>query len=115
MSAADCYCSRIGLSQGMKCESKTTVAVLLTALLPAMLLGATDVKVDCKDPGGWRFDVTTTSPETGVEVVRVVAKSDVEAPPPKFSVKWFVSQKDIHHVWSLWGQTLFAMLKIFNG
>ena len=65
-----------------------------------MLLGATDVKVDCKEPGGWRFDVATTSPGAGVEVVRVVAKSDVETPPPKFSVKWFVSQKDIHHVWS---------------
>ena len=74
--------------------------VLLTGFLPMMLLGATDVKIDCKDPGGWRFDVTATSPESGVEVVRVVAKCEGEAPPPKFSVKWFMSQRDIHHVWS---------------
>lgn len=75
-------------------------AILLIALLPMMLLGATEVNVDCNDPSGWRFDVATTSPEAGVEIVHIVAKSDVEVPPPKFSVKWFMSQRDIHHVWS---------------
>lgn len=75
-------------------------AFLLTAALPVILLGATDVKVDCKEANGWRFDVVSTSPETGVEIVRVVVKSDIEALPPKFSVRWLVSQKDIHHVWS---------------
>jgi len=62
--------------------------------------GDLGVKIDCRDPDGWRFDVAETSPETGVEVVRIALKRDVEAPPPKFSVKWFLSQKDIHHVWS---------------
>lgn len=75
-------------------------AILLIALLPMRLLGATEVNVDCNDPSGWRFDVATMSLEAGVEVVHIVAKSDVEAPPPKFSVKWFMSQRDIHHVWS---------------
>ena len=80
---------------------RTRWLVALTTLLGFMLLaGAADVQVDCKELGGWRFDVASTSPETGVEVVRIVAKNNAEAPPPKFSVKWFVSQKDIHHVWS---------------
>ena len=38
------------------------------------LLPPKEVRLDCKEPNGWRFDLATTSPETGVEVVRVVAK-----------------------------------------
>ena len=76
-------------------------ATLLVAVVCAtMAAGETDMTIDCKEPGGWRFSVSSSSPEAGVEVVRVGMKSDVEEPPPKFSVRWFLSQKDIHHVWS---------------
>ena len=73
---------------------------LLAAAGATMAAGTMDVVLDCKEPGGWRFDVSSSSPEAGVEVVRVVMKSAVEEPPPKFSVKWFVPQRDVHHVWS---------------
>ena len=86
----------------MKIRKKNWVfVILLTAVVVATMVSrAADVVLDCKNPGGWRFDIGSSSPEVGVEIIRVVMKSDVEAPPPEFSVKWFVSQKDIHHVWS---------------
>ena len=78
-----------------------SVAVFLAVVsVSAIAYGATSVVLDCKDPGGWRFDVATTSPEAGVEVVRVAMKNKEDASPPKFSIKWFMSQRDIHHVWS---------------
>lgn len=51
---------------------------LLAAAGATMAAGTMDVALDCKEPGGWRFDVSSSSPESGVEVVRVVMKSASE-------------------------------------
>lgn len=36
----------------------------------------------------------------GADVVRVSLTSPMPASPPRFSVRWFVSQRGIHHVWT---------------
>ena len=58
------------------------------------------VKLDCPNTGSWRFKVSTCTVEPGVEVVRVKMKSEKEAPPPRFSLKWFVPQNGVHHLWT---------------
>ena len=73
------------------------------ATLPVVADAATlakGVKLDCPAPGSWRFDVSTDTIAPGVETVRVTLKSDMEAPPPRFSLRWFVPQTDIHHLWT---------------
>ena len=58
------------------------------------------VKLDCPKTGSWRFKVSTCTVEPGVEVVRVKMKSEKEAPPPRFSLKWFIPQNGVHHLWT---------------
>ena len=59
-----------------------------------------EVKVDCPAPGVWTFGLSATKAADGADVVKVTMKADKEAPPPKFSVRWFVSQRDVHHFWT---------------
>ncbi len=61
---------------------------------------AEGVRLDCPSPGGWRFEVSKAAVASGVETVRVTMRNDVESPPPGFSLKWFVPQTDVHHLWT---------------
>ncbi len=82
----------------------SVVAFLVAAVVSPVVADATTlakgVKLDCPAPGSWRFDVSTGTIAPGVETVRVTMKSDVESPPPRFSLRWFVPQTDIHHLWT---------------
>jgi len=73
--------------------------VLLLALA-VVVPSVGEVKVDCKAPGPWAFEMKAGKAPDGVDTVRVSLRADREAPPPAFAVKWFVSQKDVHHVWT---------------
>ena len=82
----------------------SVLAFLAVAVVSPVVADATTlakgVKLDCPAPGSWRFDVSTGTIAPGVETVRVTMKSDVESPPPRFSLRWFVPQTDIHHLWT---------------
>lgn len=69
-------------------------------LAVAILTSLGEVKVKCADPGDWTFALDSSGQTGGVETVRVTLKTEREAPPPKFSVGWFVSQRDTHHFWT---------------
>ena len=73
-------------------------SILLVASVAVPVIG--DVALDCAAPGSWKFEMSTTSGADGISTVTVRLRTDSEMPPPEFSVKWFMSQKDIHHVWS---------------
>ena len=58
------------------------------------------VTVACPEAGGWRLRVDRVPGlGEGVEELRVRLTSDVEVPPPAFTVSFSVPQHDIHFVW----------------
>lgn len=73
--------------------------VLLLALA-VVVPSVGEVKLDCKEPGPWMFEMKAGKAPDGVDTVRVSLRTEKEAPPPTFAVKWFVSQKGVHHVWT---------------
>lgn len=82
---------------------KLIASILLTVgsiWLACPVAGADDVRVNCPHPGTWKFETAFSQDASGVEVVRIALTSETEAPPPNFSVDWFVPQTDIHHVWT---------------
>ena len=94
---------------------------LFLLALVAVLPSVGDVKLECKDPGPWTFEMFAEKAPDGVDVVRVRMKSSAEAVPPKFALKWFVSQRGVHHVWSSesthygipWGEVRISELTSF--
>lgn len=72
------------------------------------------VTLDCATPGGWRFDFTAEKASDGADVVRVRLTADRPEVPPVFDVRWSVSQRDVHHLWTPesthygipWGQVM---------
>ena len=70
--------------------------VALAVLVPSV----GEVKLDCRAPGPWKFEMTPGKAADGADTVRVAMRTGREAPPPEFAVRWFVSQKDVHHVWT---------------
>ena len=98
-----------GTNNGERNNMKATKAILCAWVSAAALCVAAGsgaaglangVKLDCPSPGGWRFEVSTSVVMAGVETVRVTMKNDVEAPPPRFALKWFAPQTDVHHLWT---------------
>ena len=51
-------------------------------------------------PGGWSFRLAAAKAPDGADVVNVSLSAAQDEPPPAFEVKWFVSQKDVHHFWT---------------
>ena len=60
---------------------------------------AGDVKIYCKDTGGWKFDVKNSSAD-GVDeiVVRLEASEDIR--PPTFEVSFSFPQIRMNHLWT---------------
>ena len=73
-------------------------SIMLAVALTVPSVG--EVKVSCPAPGPWTFEMAAEKTADGVDAVKVTMKSAKEAPPPKFSVRWFVSQRDTHHFWT---------------
>ena len=73
-------------------------SILLAASVVVPAIG--NVAQECAAPGSWKFEMSTMSVADGMSIVMVKLRTESEMPPPQFSVKWFMSQKDIHHVWS---------------
>ena len=69
-------------------------------MLAASLVSVGEVRVDCPDPGSWRFKTQARRESNGVEIVSIRLDSNHEAFPPQFSVTWFTTQHNVHHVWS---------------
>lgn len=61
---------------------------------------ADGVRLDCPEPGTWRFEVSSKTVEPGVDVVCVEMKGGKGEPPPRFSLKWFIPQNGVHHLWT---------------
>ena len=59
-----------------------------------------EVKLSCAKPGSWKFEMVAEKAADGVDAVKVTMRSEKEAVPPKFSVNWFASQRDVHHFWT---------------
>ena len=75
------------------------VASILFAV-SVVIPGVGKVALECTSPGPWKFGMSATAVADGISTVKVDLHSEREAPPPRFSVKWFISQKDVHRVWS---------------
>ena len=73
-------------------------SILLAVAVAVPSVG--EVKVDCPVPGPWTFAMSAAKAADGADVVKITMKAETEAPPPKFSVRWFVSQRDVHHFWT---------------
>ena len=58
------------------------------------------VTVTSDSPGMWRFSATAERSSDGVDVVRVKMRTSKAATPPRFEMRWRVSQKDVHHLWT---------------
>ena len=74
------------------------IPVLLAVAVTVPSVGK--VSVDCPAPGPWTFAMRAEKTADGVDAVTVSLTSAKDAPPPKFSVRWFVSQRDVHHFWT---------------
>ena len=59
---------------------------------------AGDVKVFCKDAGGWKFDVKNTSAD-GVDEIAIRLEAPEEKHPPKIDVTFSFPQVRMNHVW----------------
>lgn len=59
---------------------------------------AGDIKVVCKQPGGWKFELQVDSID-GKEILAVGLTSDSLRLPPRFDIIISVPQLDIHHLW----------------
>lgn len=59
---------------------------------------AGDIKVVCKQPGGWKFELHVDSID-GKEILAVGLTSDSLRLPPRFDIILSVPQLDIHHLW----------------
>ena len=75
-----------------------TSAFLLAVAVTVSSVG--EVRLSCAKPGPWKFELSAESAGDGVDAVRVKMRSETDAVPPKFSVNWFVSQRDAHHFWT---------------
>ena len=51
------------------------------------------------DTGVWRIAASSETPEAGVELIRLKFSAQAAAPPPKVSLKWSVSQRDMQCRW----------------
>lgn len=76
--------------------SFSSILLFASVVIP----GIGDVTLDCASSGSWKFEMSKTLIADGISTVTVKLRTESEMPPPQFSVKWFMSQKDIHHVWS---------------
>lgn len=76
--------------------SFSSILLFASVVIP----GIGDVTLDCASSGSWKFEMSKALVEDGISTVTVKLRTESEMPPPQFSVKWFMSQKDIHHVWS---------------
>lgn len=69
--------------------------------LSAVLLNTVGkVEVACEKPESWTFEISSVEKTAGVDVVKIILKSEKEAMPPCFEVRWSVPQRDVHHLWS---------------
>ena len=71
---------------------------MLMTIIKLITIGS--VELNCGTPGSWSFDMTSERQDDKVEIVHVSMKSEEEATPPQFSVRWFMPQTGIHHVWT---------------
>lgn len=74
----------------------TVVALEKAVMLPSV----GRVSLVANKPAGWTFDLQTEKTTDGVDVVRVKMRTPTAQPPPVFDVRWRVSQKDVHHLWT---------------
>ncbi len=58
------------------------------------------VTLTCAEPGGWKFTLKTDEGADGTERVVIGMSADEPSQPPVFSVTWFCTQRDVHHVWN---------------
>jgi len=86
------------VSNNQRKEQTMIHSLLLAIAVTVQSVG--EVKLNCANPGSWKFEMTAEKTADGVDAVRVRMRSAKEAPPPKFSVNWFVSQRDTHHFWT---------------
>ena len=62
--------------------------------------GIGPVVLEAKDPGGWSFEFGPAESDGGVTVLKARLSALKPETPPRFAVRWFVSQRDVHHVWT---------------
>ncbi|MCQ2391685.1 MAG: alpha-galactosidase [Kiritimatiellae bacterium] len=58
------------------------------------------VELKCAAAKEWRLDLSAKTIAPGVDEVEVTLQTVQPQPPPRFSVHWFVSQRDVHHLWT---------------
>ena len=62
--------------------------------------GTADVRIDCAEPKGWTFAVSTEAAGAGREVVTVKAVAHEASVPPAFSVSLRAPGAGVHRVWT---------------
>ena len=68
--------------------------------LVVVLNSVGEVSLQCAREKEWRFELTSAAIDENVETVTVRMSCETASAPPEFSLRWFVPQTDVHHVWT---------------
>ena len=68
--------------------------------LAVVLNSVGEVSLECAQEKGWRFELTSAVIDENVETVTVRMSRETASAPPEFSLRWFVPQTDVHHLWT---------------
>lgn len=60
---------------------------------------AGEVRVDCKEPGEWKFSLKSAGAKDSIEEITLVAEAPAEIAIPQFSVEFTLKRSDLHHNW----------------
>lgn len=63
------------------------------------MVSVDSIKLDCKDPGTWKF-TTSTEEKNGILFYHVTMDAQMPETPPVFTLAMTFPQQDIHHVWN---------------
>ncbi len=92
-----CLVGAVLASLGLFAEAEQDgKSVLLTSEIPSV----GTVTLSCDRPSGWRFSLTPEKAEDGADVLRIAMTAERPEEPPVFTVAWFTSQHDTHHIWT---------------
>ena len=61
---------------------------------------ADSFRVDCREPGGWSFDVSARRAADGAEIVRLRLSSPEPAAPPRFEASFVAKQTGVRWIWT---------------
>lgn len=68
--------------------------------LAVVLNSVGEVSLQCAREDEWQFELASAAIGENVETVTVRMSRETPSVPPEFSLRWFVPQTDVHHVWT---------------